>query len=66
MPSVSFGIIQTGVKAGAEIRSGDTVMLKIIKQQKNYLKKESMMVLLLIYSFRMILRILMIQKKEQK
>ncbi len=31
MPSVSFGIIQTGVKAGAEIRPGDTVMLKIIK-----------------------------------
>ena len=31
MSSVSFSLIQAGVKAGAEIRSGDTVVLKVIK-----------------------------------
>ena len=31
MPSVSFSLIQAGVKTGAEIKSGDAVVLKVIK-----------------------------------
>ncbi len=31
MSNVSFSFIQTGVKAGSEIKSGDTVVLKVIK-----------------------------------